>query len=112
MASPQTEKEQRTLGDLGADDLGKVLTVRRGPAVWTGVLADVRHHRGATSFRQVTTYTLLWRDSHESILRLSNHHGEASGCANMPDASTTPCEVAPEQVNPPGSTSTKEARRG
>lgn len=99
-----TEKEHKTLGSLGAADLGKVLTVRRGPAAWTGVLADLRHHRGATSGRPVTTYTLLWRDSRDSILRLSNHHDRPASGTSMPDDSDTPCEVAPEDLNAPGQT--------
>lgn len=111
-AGPTTEKDAgRTLGSLGQADLGKIVTIRQGLATIEGVLSEVRHHRGATSMRPVTTVRLLWHEF-DTIRAANNHHGRTHGDSpsgdsdlKCPDGSDWPVEVRdePTRVTPSGS---------
>lgn len=111
-AEHTTEKDAgRTLGSLGQADLGKIVTIRQGLTTIEGVLSEVRHHRGATSMRSVTTVRLLWH-GFDTIRAANNHHGRTHGDSprgdsdlKCPDRSDWPVEVRDEltSVTSPGS---------
>jgi hypothetical protein len=112
------ENDARTLGSLGADDIGQVVTIKTGPTSVEGVLAEVRHLTGSTSGRPITQVRLVWREGDE--VKAGSNVSRTLGLRyakdlelRIPDRSDTPIQLRPEAyaTTPPSPTDETGAGR-